>query len=368
MKIHFCLFLLLSPVTSFNGNRDILRFPRDTYSMRNISNKIIENQRIEENFTNDNTEVRNEQVGPLFVLLSIFILLLSSILFIVIWSYLNNVSTAKRCFLLYLFQDMIGIGVLTSWVWFGLIIGCYINGNGTTLPSIEAAIFSCTLMGLELGFGILASLCSMIKLYQMKENVIDIPTPWNAGEDKIMRGIRIIICSITSLFVSVMSLAGFHSHLYFYLVDDSISFSALPYGSIIFECLVGFFFAVPTFTFILDCCYRKTENNALKTQMERKFQCIICLMTFCAMVGGILAKLSPKFEDNILIIGELLVFIATVQVPLWTIHFSHPLKQYTKRMAFDFTSLITGGLQQCHFQIIILVRHCRRPTQIIPIE
>ena len=368
MRIQFCLLLLLSPVTSFNSNRDILRFPRDANSLRNISNKVIENQSLKDNVTNYNPESRNEQVGPLFVLLSIFIILLSSILFIVIWSYLNNVSTAKRCFLLYLFQDMIGIGILTSWVWFGLIIGCYINGNGTKLPSIEAAIFSCSLMSLELGFGILASLCSVIKLYQRKENVIDIPLPWNAEEDKIIRGIRIIICSITPLFVSVLSLAGFPPHLYFHLVGDNISFSALPYGSIIFECLVGFFFAVPTFTFILDSCYQKTKDNALATKMERKFQFIVCLMILCAMIGGILAKVIPKFEDSILIIGELLVFIATVQVPLWTIHFSHPLKQYTKRMAFDFTSLITGGLQQCHFQIIILVRHCRRPTQIMPIE
>ena len=367
-KFSFCLFLFLSPVTSFNGNRDILRFPNDTNSWKNISKKDFETQSISQKLSNDNLESKNEQIGLLFFLLSILILLLSSLLLSVIWNYLNNVSTAKRCFLLYLYQDMIGIALLTSWVWFGLILYCYMIVNGTILNSTEATIFSISLKSLALGFGILSSLSSVIKLYQMKESVIDLPNPWDAEEERIISKVRIMVILIILLYATGMSLVGFQPLLYFFLAGDNISFLELPYGSIMFECLFGFVFAIPAFTFILDCCLRSKERQALAIQIERKFQSIVFLMILVTLIGGIIMKTSSKSKDNILIIGELLVVIACLEVPLWIIVSSHPLRQYTKRTAFDYFSLVTRWMQQYIGQIIAIFRHCRRASQIMPIE
>jgi len=91
-------------------------------------------------------------------------------------------------------------------------------------------------------------------------------------------------------------------------------------------------------------------------------------MILDTIIGGIIIKTSNKFKDNILIIGELLVVIACLQVPLWIIVSSHPLRQYTKRAAFDYFSLIIRMMQQYIGQIIAIFRHCRRASQIMPIE
>ena len=135
-----------------------------------------------------------------------------------------------------------------------------------------------------------------------------------------------------------------------------------------FECLFGFVFAIPAFTFILDCLLRSKERQALAIQIERKFQSIVFLMILDTIIAGIIMKTSNKFKDNILIIGELLVGIACLQVPLWIIVSCHPLRQYTKRTAFDCFSSVAARLQQCHGQIIAIFRHCRRASRIIPIE
>jgi len=59
-------------------------------------------------------------------------------------------------------------------------------GNGTILNSKEAAIFSISLKSLAHGFGILSSLSSAIKLYQMKKRVIDLPNPWDAKRKELL--------------------------------------------------------------------------------------------------------------------------------------------------------------------------------------
>lgn len=254
-----------------------------------------------------------------------------------------------------------------SWVWFGLLLDCYIRGNGAILNPIDAVIFSVSLKSLQLAFGIQASLCSAIKLYQMKEAVLDIPNPWDAGDDRLISGTRIMIILTNLLLFSVMSSANIYPHLYFLLVGDNISFAELPYGTVMFEHWVRIFFAVPALTFILDCCCGKKETQVLATKMERKFQYIVFLMIICSIIGGIFINVDHKFKDKILIIGESLVAISCVLVPLGIIVSSHPLMQYSQRIAFDHFSTITGELRHCYDQIRTVVRHYRRPTQIVPI-
>ena len=123
-KALVCLLLLLSPANSFRSNGDIFNASESQNILRNDVDMFNNVSQIDDDFANEHLKPQNESIGLAFMLFAVSILLTSTILFRIIWSYLNNVSTAKKCFLLYLYQDIIELAILASWFWFGIVMDC----------------------------------------------------------------------------------------------------------------------------------------------------------------------------------------------------------------------------------------------------
>ena len=365
-KLFTFMILLLSPVYSLNGAKNVSNFANNSnksdlrfHTSRNISNP-------NEKFVNDNFGSKNEQVGVLFIILATLMLLISTTLFWILWSYLDNVSTAKRCFLLYLYQDIIELALITSWLWFLLVTDCYVRGNGTTLNKTDSVIFSVGLVGFQLELGILATLAGMIKIYQTKQNQLDPPLPCDVDEQIVNRVIQVALVVTTHLFLVLMSLEGIHPHLYYRFVGDNKTFFELSYWSRIIKCLIYFFYLCPLLIFILDCCYRKTGNQTFGLTMERKFQSAVFFFIFVAVISLFVTQFSPKFKDNFLIIGELLVFVACVKAPLYTIVTSPSLKRFALNKLSRVLSLVMKPFENLFKCLKSSVVHRRRSFQIAP--
>ena len=196
-KVFIFIILLLSPVTSFHRSKDVSNFEKNS----NKSNdEVVDN----------NLKSKNDKIEVLLITIATLILLLSTTLFWVLWSYLDNVSTAKRCFLLYLYQDIIELALIASWFWFALVIDCYLRENGSILNEHDSIVFSIGLVGFELEIGILATIAGMIKLYRRKQKQLDPPLPCDADEQTVNRVIKLALVSTIHLFLVLMSLEGFH--------------------------------------------------------------------------------------------------------------------------------------------------------------
>ena len=363
-RILIFIFLLLSPVTPFNRSKDILKFKMNAnksemrfYTSGNTSS-------LNEDIIVDNAQSKHGQIGSSFIVIVILVFLASTSLFWILWSYLDNVSTSKRCFLLYLYQDIIELALMASWFWFGYVMDCYARGNGTIVTEIDAYILAIGLVGAQLGVGILAALGCMIKFYQTKEKQLDPPLPYYVDEQTFNRAIRLLTCFAIPLALVLLSLAGIHPHLYYIFIGDSKTSSELLIGSKVLQCLVVFFYLFSVFIFALDCCYRKKESQSFGLTMERKFQCAAFLILLTPLIAFMIEQFSWKFESNILIIGELLVTVACVIAPLYVIVTSQHVRRYAQNQLSLFLSLISMPINY----VRSFFGYRKRISQIVPIE
>ena len=350
-KVVIFMILFLSPVTSFNGSTDISSRPKNS----------------NDEFVDINLKPKYEQIELMIITIATLVLLVSTTLFWVLWSYLDNVSTAKRCFLLYLYQDIIELALIASWFWFGLVTDCYVRGNGTILNANDSVIFSIGIVGFELEIGILATLAGIIKIYQTKQKQLDPPLPCHVDEQTVNRVIQLAVVASIHLFLILMSVEGFQPHLYYRFVGDNKTFFELSYWSAVLQSLVVFFFLFPLLMFILDFCYRKKESETFGLTMERKFQSAVFIMFVVAVIALFVTQFSPKFKDNFLIIGELLVFIACVIAPLYIIITSPSLRRFALNESARVLSLAIKTFENLLKCLKSFVDYRKRSVQIEPI-
>ena len=365
-KVFIFIVLLLSSSNSLNGSKDVSNFSKNLNKSDGLFNTSGNISNPKEKSIDDHFKPKNEQIGNLFIALATLILLISTTLFLILWSYLDSVSTAKRCFLLYLYQDIIELALISSWFWFGLVMDCYFRGNGATLNKTDSIIFSVALVGFQLELGILATLAGMIKVYQMKQNQLDPPLPCDVDEQTVNRVIQLALVTTIHLILVLMSLEGIHPHLYYRFVGENKTFFELSLWSRILKCLVVFFFLCPLLTLIFDCCYRKTENQTFGLTMERKFQSAVFFLVFVTIISLLVTQFSPKFK-NFLIIGELLVIVACVIAPLYIIVTSPSLRRFSLNELSNVLSLVIKPFEFFLKCLKSSVECRKRSRQIAPI-
>ena len=144
------IILLLSPASPLNRSKDILKFKKNANKQEMHFHTAGSTSSLNEEIIIANGQSKDGEMGSVFIVIVILVFLASTSLLWILWSYLDNISTSKRCFLLYLYQDIIEIAVIASWFWFGYVMDCYAREKGAILPEIDATIFSIGLVSLEL--------------------------------------------------------------------------------------------------------------------------------------------------------------------------------------------------------------------------
>ena len=185
--------------------------------------------------------------------------------------------------------------------------------------------------------------------------------PFDVDERTFNHVLRLLITIAMPLVLVLLSLVGVHTHLYYIFIGDSKAFSELSTGSKVLQCLVVFFFLLSVCIFTLDCCYQNKEPQGFGLKMERKFQCAVFGILLTPLIAFLIEKFSCKFENNILIIGELLVSVSCVFGQLYIIATSQPVRRYAQNQLSYYLSFIFKP-------IIAFIAYRKRASQIVPIE
>ena len=324
--------------------------------------------------TTDNIEEAQNgndlNIGSIFLIFSILSLLASTILLTFIWKYLKNATITKECILLYLYEDSVGIALIASWVWFAIVISCYITTTGGTLGVYEVTILSFCIITIELQLLLILNVVSIIKLYTIKKMVLDPPIPWGDDDHDGIRKLRIVTWMVVTLFVLGMYAGGFYPKAYYYLVSDNRSLLDLPNGPVIFDGILGILFVIPTICTILASFYRQSEEQSLATKRNQRFhhQLIIFILIIAAgIVYGIFSSMLGSF----LIFGQLCFVGGCVITPFLIIVTSVPLKAYTEKilanaLANAMASILNVWNRNCRVIDASLI-FLQRPRQIHPI-
>ena len=366
LRVSFSLIMLLSFVVSAYSNQDNLTLKKHLNPTTMDTIDAIKLPEQEKFLSDDSLKSETNKIGITFVLFSILTLLISTILLSLIWSYLNNVSITKRCLLLYLYQDAIAITLMASYIWVAIIISCFSNANGFMSNRTEATILSICLISVEIALILIVNLVSLIKIYTMKEKVIDPPMPWNHDDDNVMKELRMIIALSITLFVSAMYSQGLYPKAYYYFIGDHTPLLDLSIGPKIFEGVLGVLFIVPTFTIILASRYRQTEEQALATRREGKVYFLVVTFILIMVSGVVYGAFSDQL-GHFLIVGQCLVTVAMVVTPTFIILSSHPLKAFCQKVVLSFSSSMMDKINSYQSRVQACINSHQRSRQIVPI-
>jgi len=276
-------------------------------------------------------KAKDLNISCIFLIFSILSLLASTILLTFIWKYLKNVSITKECVLLYLYEDSVGIVLIAGWVWFAIVISCYMSTTGATLGVYQVTVLSFCIITIELQLLLILNIVSAIKLYSMKEMVLDPPIPWGEDDHDAIKKLRVGSWMVILLFVIVMYGCGFYPKPYYYLIGDNRSLLDLPNGPAIFEGFLGILFVVPTITIILTGFYRQKEEQSLATKRNQQFYYLLIIFILIIAAGIIYGIFSSEL-GSFLIFGQLLTVVGNVIAPLLIIITSIPLNAFTKKI------------------------------------
>ena len=140
-------------------------------------------------------------------------------------SYLNSVSLAKQCLLLYLYKE---VGTAISWMRFFWVIEVVLsNWVGFETKHWEAIVISFGIWCWAWYLSLILNIICFLKLYMTRTKLLDPPLPLMGKDDEtaIIR-IRISCCIIVILFLGVCFSCGLYPKVYYSSIGQELNLTA----------------------------------------------------------------------------------------------------------------------------------------------
>ena len=159
------------------------------------------------------------------VAIGTFSMIISNSFSLVVLGYLANISLAKDCLLLYLYKDLIRLGICLNCLGEISQVLIYSIEDGTGIPGTGAKILSFLALNILLLMSLSMNAITTMKLYMKMTNMLDPPMPWEDDDDgKGMKWIRMIAATLTLLFTSILYGIGIHPKIYYWYSGQEMSF------------------------------------------------------------------------------------------------------------------------------------------------
>ena len=327
------------------------------------------NESISTKTTRKTTKEFNCQVNTRIVVVSILACLTSICLLSVIWHYFNNINITKECVLLYVYQDGVTIAMIADLVWLSIIISVFSSDSGTHVTLFQAKTLSFFIAFLKLELLLICNIISVIKLYTLKMNVIDPSLPWGGNEQDVMKIIRLVGLFSTMLFVFGMYAAGLHSKLHYTLIGEDKSLQQLHQGPTIFVGIQITLFILPVLAASASLWYGKHGEIRIRNGggSNQYPSILIALMTLVGI--GIIVTIGSNYfrEGCSLLVGQFVIVIGLVVMPVLVIIASKPLRLHIRKTAINIAKSIRIFVTDAISAILTHLSLERRFRQIYPL-
>ena len=177
----------------------------------------------------------NAQVTVNVVIISIFLLILSTILISLILRYFYGVSILKQSLTLFLYQDVAKLLLLLNGLLSLAIFILYSNGNGSSnaMPPTFAKIFTYCTGSLILHLLLAGNVLAFLHLYSMKKMVVVPPWTWMEDERVAMKKMRLTSLGLVTFGMTLMFAYQAYPKLYYIMMGDLRPFTELPIGTFV---------------------------------------------------------------------------------------------------------------------------------------
>ena len=184
------------------------------------------------------TSYNKEIVNPLATgSIALFVIpsaIVSNVLLISIWSYLNNVPLAKECLLCYLYTDFVTIWISLNSAWSMACVLYYTTNNYSKFGEIQAKVITFITWCLTLLLFLVINVISAIKCYMRKSILLDPHMPWGVDEGVALNIVRVTCGVITLGFSTTMFALGIYPTIYYSIIGEDTSVQYNQFKSLIF--------------------------------------------------------------------------------------------------------------------------------------
>ena len=358
--IIICLITLPSNYLGQNLNLRVSQSPKVNIQSLETTSMIPRIEQTKEETTDEILTIK-------FIVLWIFILLISTALLCLILGYLNNASVVKECLLLYLSQDVLKLLLLLNWTQFAALILCLANGNGVKMDELMAKVITYFISCLVLHLLLVLNALNFLKLYMTKEVMLDPPMPWNNDDVTIFKRIRYASFIFVVSFVSTLYAIQEYPKIYYNLISEDASLSKLKNGTMVYFGTLCTLVITHVISSIGIQVYKCKIKNLLPEAFPNKVRYLMLAIALLFKLLILLGFYTNIFNDGkIWIILLLYQTTATILSPVCIIYTTAQLKRYVKMTFKKSTINLIDNLKHVR-SIVVQVFNAKRSSQIEPI-
>ena len=345
-----------------NNNNNSFSFPSTSITPK--PHTVVSIEKVER-LTDANKDSKNVVVDRNFMVLTAFLVISVTLLLSLILGYLHSVSTVKHCLMLYLYLEFVRTFLSIFWIWFIIVINCFVTGNGMTIDPSSAKFLSYCWHGVVLHFLFTLNLMGLLKFYMTKEMVLDPSMPWNDDDLTLFKKLRIgSYLASASLLTAMYTTLG-HPKIYYGLVGDYRPIWEFPTGTLISFGIVIFLITTYAIISIGTTFYQKKEGEHIGRRFPDKLNCLskMAILFGFIVYFGVMINI---FKDGYLWIVQTLI-ASTLGILTRIILSTLQLKTYVRKVINRSTSEMIDFLHQKYAQIPSLSLF-KFSSQIQPIE
>ena len=277
-----------------------------------------------------------------------------------IWKFFNRIPITLECTLSHLYQDFVAVALAFNWIWYGIVCLYYMNKEDALLTLKQAKIVSLIIISLQIEFFLIFNAIGTIRLYVMKESILDPPFLLNLDEMKTLVAMRFAMITFAIGVVSLLYYLGFYPKIYFILSGDLRLLSELPRGPNIFLALLGLLSIIPIFSTGISFMYEMKHGQWRSKKQNLASSILISTFAICILLGYSSQLISTAFgPEDFLIVGQTQIVLSSIVGPSLLIVNKNFLRVYARRLLECFNSRVKCVMEE--FKTV-----CQRSHRIHP--
>ena len=180
------------------------------------------NKRIQDPIEEAKNKSNFQEPRALALACSAFTLITSSVLFLIILSYLKSRPLSKQSLLLYLYGDI--LVVLLSWIWVSSVLVMISSAHGGMPPQeYNTRALSYVTMSLHLGCTMMLNAASCLKLLIAKTQMIDpIFVDYGYDDDNVLQKLRCFILISVLSFTALIHMIEVSPPFFYILTEQEM--------------------------------------------------------------------------------------------------------------------------------------------------
>ena len=358
-----CVFIFPANYTGkslrLNSTSCHLEFPDTKCPRSTVTSHTEINGNVTNNPADDKTP-DNPIVNGNFLITSILILTISTILTLLILGYFYSVPIVKQSLVLFLYQDISKLALLLNGSASMAILTCYYYGNGITIPPTPAKIITYCISNLGLYLLLACNAQGFLHLYSMKEMVLDPNLTWLEDDRVAIKAMRVISLVFVTFVTSLLFACEGYPKFYYNMIGNNKPITELPMGTFAFTILIGLLIATYIITSLVAVFYERRSILGHNTQITSGLR---HLPYAFVLISGFVLTFTGIF--NFLGDGEFWIIPLIFQIfiggfsPIIIISTSSQVKGYIKEI-FQAPRLFISDFYEKYWT--------RRSPQVYPIE